>query len=277
MFTIAPTMERQRLNAGQQLRRMRESQRLTIRDVETATMRIAEKSGNEEYFIPLSRLSDIETKGIVPSIFRLYSLAAVYQKSYTELAALYGVDLENVAFETELVPHPDTHLIPANLRERIVQMPSKMDPAFRLSRTTDVGRMVEKWGALPFAYIQRFAQDRFTYAYIGESDLTMYPLLVPGSFVQIDESRNAVLDGGWASEYERPIYFIETRDGYACSWCARNEDELIIQPHPLSPVHPRVLKLVHEAEVIGQVVGVAMRLSSRSAGGKQAAKPRQLN
>ncbi|MGH9523727.1 MAG: hypothetical protein ACRD3E_14460, partial [Terriglobales bacterium] len=149
--------------------------------------------------------------------------------------------------------------------------------AFHLSRTSDLGRMVEKWGALPFAYLHRFAQDRFTYAYIGESDLTMYPLLLPGSFVQLDETRNTVVEGGWASEYERPIYFIETRDGYACSWCSRNEDDLIIQPHPLSPVRPRVLKLVHEAEVIGQVVGVAMRLAARFAPGKQAAKPRQLN
>lgn len=270
-------MERLRLNAGQQLRRIREAQRLTIRDVEHATLRIAEKSGNEEYFIPLSRLSDIETKGIVPSIFRLYSLAAIYRKSYNELAALYGVDLDNVPFESELVPRPDTHVIPGALTGRSVQMPSKLDPAFHLSRTTDLGRMIEKWGALPFAYLQRFAQDRFTYAYIGDSDLTMYPLLVPGSFVQVDESKNAVVEGGWSSEYERPIYFIETREGYACSWCARNADELIIQPHPLSPVRPRILKLVHEAEVIGQVVGIAMRLSARLTPGKPAAKPKQLN
>lgn len=270
-------MERQRLNAGQQLRRIRESQRLTIRDVENATMRIAEKSGNDEYFIPLSRLSDIETKGIVPSIFRLYSLAAIYRRSYNELAALYGIDLDNIAFESELVPRPDTHVIPGKLSGRDVQMPSQMDPAFQLSRTSNLGRMVEKWGALPFAYLQRFAQDRFTYAYIGDSDFTMYPLLVPGSFVQVDERKNTIAEGGWASEYERPIYFIETREGYTCSWCSRNQDELIIQPHPLSPVRPRILKLVHDAEVIGQVVGIAMRLADRSASGREASKPKQLN
>lgn len=240
-------------------------------------MRIAEKSGNDEYFIPLSRLSDIETKGIVPSIFRLYSLAAIYRRSYNELAALYGIDLDNIAFESELVARPETHVIPGKLTGRDVQMPSQMDPAFQLSRTSNLGRMIEKWGALPFAYLQRFAQDRFTYAYIGDSDFTMYPLLVPGSFVQVDERKNTIQEGGWTSEYERPIYFIETREGYTCSWCSRNQDELIIQPHPLSPVRPRILKLVHDAEVIGQVVGIAMRLADRAAGGKEASKSRQLN
>lgn len=270
-------MERQRLNAGQQLRRIREAKGLTIRDVETATMRLAERSGNDEYFIPLSRLSDIETKGIVPSIFRMYALAAVYRKSYVELAALYGVDLDNIPFETDLVSHAHTHLIPTTTAERQVRLPAKLDPGFEIARTSNLGRMIEEWGTFPLGYLQQFAQDRFTYAYIGDADLTMYPLLVPGAFVQVDERKNNVVEGTWASEYERPIYFIETRNGYTCSWCARNDDNLIVQPHPLSPVQPRVLKMAHEVEVIGQVVGVAMRLSSRPAHGKANAKPKQLN
>jgi hypothetical protein len=38
------------------------------------------------------------------------------------------------------------------------------------------------------------------------------------------------------------------------------QDELVLQSHPLSPVPVRLLKHPQEAEVIGQVVGVAMRL-----------------
>jgi hypothetical protein len=79
-------------------------------------------------------------------------------------------------------------------------------------------------------------------------------------FLQVDESRNEVAKGGWRSEYERPIYFVETRQGHTCCWCALNRDEIILQPHPLSPVAARVLRYPQQAEVIGQVVGVAMRL-----------------
>jgi hypothetical protein len=92
----------------------------------------------------------------------------------------------------------------------------------------------------------------------------MYPILQPGSFIQVDESRNKVLDGGWRSEYERPIYFVETRDGHTCCWCTLTREEIILQPHPLSPVPPRVLRYPQQAEVIGQVVGVAMRLGEWS-------------
>jgi hypothetical protein len=37
-------------------------------------------------------------------------------------------------------------------------------------------------------------------------------------------------------------------------------DEIILQSHPLSPVPARILKYPQEADVVGQVVGVAMRL-----------------
>ena len=88
----------------------------------------------------------------------------------------------------------------------------------------------------------------------------MYPILPPGTFVQVDESKNRVIEGVWRSEYERPIYFIETRDGHTCSWCAVERENIILQPHPLSPVLVRLLKHPKEAEIIGQVIGVAMRL-----------------
>jgi len=69
---------------GQNLRVLREQLGLTMRDVETATLRIADKHGNEEFSIPPSRLSDIETKGLVPSVFRLYSLAIVYRRDFRD-------------------------------------------------------------------------------------------------------------------------------------------------------------------------------------------------
>ena len=39
------------------------------------------------------------------------------------------------------------------------------------------------------AYLELFADDRYTYGYIGSEDFTMYPILPPGSFVQVDKRR----------------------------------------------------------------------------------------
>src|SRR5258708_20482291 len=67
------------LPAGKSLRTLREKLGLTMRDIETSSARMAEKYRNEDYSIPPTRLSDIETKGGLPSIFAMYTLAVVYR------------------------------------------------------------------------------------------------------------------------------------------------------------------------------------------------------
>jgi len=247
-------------SGGQNLRALREQLGLTMRDVETASSRIAEKHGNDEYSIPPSRLSDIETKGIVPSIFRLYSLAVIYRRDFRELLSRYNVDLNSITDDLDSSMPPKSHFSHVLGGISDVKVPVRIDPGFDPRKTANFGRMVEQWGLVPLSYLEQFANRQFTYGYIGSEDLTMYPLLPPGTFVQVDESKNKVLDGGWRSEYERPIYFVETRSGHTCCWCTVTREELILQPHSLSPVPARVLRYPQEADVIGQVVGVAMRL-----------------
>jgi transcriptional regulator with XRE-family HTH domain len=248
------------LTPGQRLRALREEFGLTIRDVETASIRIAACHQNDDFIIPLSRLSDIETKGIVPSIFRLYSLAIAYRRDMRELLAWYGVDLNHIGADLTVIEPPRSHRSDALDAATMVRVPLKIDPAFDSRRTTNIGRMIEQWGTVPLAYLTNFTHTEFTYGYVGTEDFTMYPILMPGSFVQIDESKNEVVNGVWRSEYERPIYFVETREGYTCSWCAVKKDQLILQPHPLSPAPVRVLQHPREGEVVGQVVGMAMKL-----------------
>jgi hypothetical protein len=139
-------------------------------------------------------------------------------------------------------------------------MPVRLDPSFDLRKTANLGRMIEKWGIVPLAELQKLSFEDFTYGYVGADDFTMYPLILPGSFVQVDEKKNEVVEGVWRTEYERPIYFVETREGYTCSWVSKKGEAIILQPHPLSPAQIRVLRHERDAEVIGQVVGIAMRL-----------------
>jgi hypothetical protein len=41
---------------------------LTIPEVENASARIVERQGNDEFLVSPSRFSDIESKGVVPSV-----------------------------------------------------------------------------------------------------------------------------------------------------------------------------------------------------------------
>src|ERR1700719_5426713 len=109
--------------AGRNLRALREKLGLTMRDVENSSARIAEKYRNEEFSIPPSRLSDIETKGILPSIYRLYTLSVIYRRDLRELLAWYGVDLNNMAADLGLVTPPKSHVSDALAGLSSVEVP----------------------------------------------------------------------------------------------------------------------------------------------------------
>ena len=247
-------------SAGQQLRAIREQLGLTLRDVEAATQKLAEKHGDEEFIIQLSRLSDIETKGLLPNIHRLYALAVIYRRDFHDLLRLYGVDVEQYAADLLIAEPRKSHRLEGLPRTEEVRVPVRLDPAFDLRKTTNLGRMIESWGVVPMSMMQHFEHSEYSYGYIGADDLAMYPLLQPGSFVQIDESKDQVVMEAWRSEYERPIYFVETREGFACAWCSIEGERLALHPHPLSPQKLRLYKHPGEAEIVGQIVGVAMRL-----------------
>jgi hypothetical protein len=252
------------LSAGSDLRKIRDRLGLTMRDVENASQSISQRHGSEEYSIPPSRLSDIETKGVIPSVFRFYSLAAIYHRPVRALLQLYGIDLDGISSEWDSSQPAHTHLVTLENEQTACSIPVKMDPGFDLRETSDLGRMVQQWGTVPLSMLKHLASQHYSYAFIGFEDLTMYPILQPGSFVQVDgsESRRRVVERQWRSEYERPIYFVETRDGFTCCWCSIRPNALVLQPHPLSPAQVRILKHPQEAEVIGQVVGVAMRIGN---------------
>jgi transcriptional regulator with XRE-family HTH domain len=248
------------VSGGQRLREFREKLGLSIRDVETASAQLAEKYGTPDYAISLSRLSDIETKEITPNIYKIYSLAAIYRRSFREILGLYGIEPSNAARDAEVIKIARTHPVSTFDSIDSVMMPTQVDPAFDHRTTTVIGRMIVNWGVVPLARLEQFKTRNYTYGYIGTDDLTMSPLLLPGSFVQIDETKRKIEEGPWRSEYERPIYFLETREGFLCSWCEWDPPSLVTRPHPMSPARGKSYRLGSEIEVLGQVVGIAMRL-----------------
>ena len=248
------------LAAGLNLRGLRERLGLTMREVESASARIAERHGNDEFGVSPSRLSDIETKGLVPSIFRLYSLAIVYRSDLREILAWYGIDLSLSAADLQLNLPPKSHFAETLQGTAKVAIPTRLDPSFDPRRSANLSRIVEQWGSVPLGYLANLSQDKYMYGYVGSEDFTMYPLLPPGTFLQVDEARSKIEQALWRSELERPIYFVETRDGYTCCWCSLKGDDIVLHSHPLSPVPVRVLRHPREAEVIGQVVGIALKL-----------------
>jgi hypothetical protein len=118
--------------------------------------------------------------------------------------------------------------------------------------------MIERWGDMEAVFFTE--SSRYLYGYVGLDDLRMHPLLRPGSLVLVDPKLRQIQNSGWTNEYERPVYFIELHRECRCCWCRSENGKVMLVPHPLSSCAPEVYRCPEEAEVIGQVVGVAMRL-----------------
>jgi len=173
-----------------------------------------------------------------------------------EIFRWYDVPIEVCFHDGAAFAVPQTHLMAAPTSLRI---PMKFDPAADPQRTEFLSRMVEKWGN--FEGMLTNGHSHYFYGHIGTSDRRMMPLLRPGSIVLVDGSVNKIDDGNWTTEHDRPMYFVEVRDGYRCGWFHQEGSRLVMQPHPLSHCLPETWRVPDEAEIVGRVTGVVTRLN----------------
>ncbi|HZO99679.1 MAG TPA: helix-turn-helix transcriptional regulator [Terriglobia bacterium] len=250
------------LKAGQKLRQIRERLNLTLRQVEQASLEIADAERNSEYVVSVGRLNQIENDGSLPSIYKLYSLAVIYKLSVEEAMGVYGINLSRMDGHRLRARQTNTHVFSVELGDpaKRIHFPVRFDPGFKLEKTTFLSRIVEMWGEIPAGLLSTLDFKKYRYGFVGMEDRMMVPLLRPGSIVQIDESRRRIVNQGWLSEFDRPIYFLELRYSYECCWCCQQGREVTLIPHPLSPCAPRRIRIPDDGEVLGQVVGVAMRI-----------------
>lgn len=248
-------------SAGQRLRRARERLGLRVRDVELASQKISEKHHNDEFTVLINRIPEIENRGLIPSIYKLYSLCAIYSLDFVDVMGWYGVSRATAVADSLLVDAPRTHEIGLHADdESDAPVPITLDPGINPRKTMYLSRMIQKWGRLPLLFLDGIDLKEQRYAFIGTDDWFLHPLIQPGSFLAIDDTRRRVASTGWTNEFDRPIYFLEHRQGYACAWCSVVDDRMILQPHPSSGCDPQVYSFPKDIEVVGQVTGVAMRL-----------------
>jgi hypothetical protein len=173
--------------------------------VESASHELAARRGRSEFILHISRLAEIENKGVVSGLHKLYTLAVIYHLNPHEILRWYDIPIDECFNDETTVPSPQTH--------------------------------------------------------IGTSDPRMVPLLRPGSIVLVDVSIRKIDDSDWTTEHDRPMYFVELRNGYRCGWFHRDGSRLVMQPHPLSHCLPEAWRVPEEAEVVGRVTGVATHLN----------------
>ena len=79
------------MDSGKWIRELREERFVKSSDIERISRSIADVKGNADFYVSHSTLADIET-GSVPSIHKLFSLAACLKVSLEELLLVFGID-----------------------------------------------------------------------------------------------------------------------------------------------------------------------------------------
>jgi len=247
---------------GERLKQVRERLKLTYRDVSEASQIVAARRGSEEFAIALSRLADIENKGTVPTMFRLYTLCAIYRLDFREVLEWYGVPLSELPADAIKIGLHETHLI--RFPDLRVAVPQSLTEEIDLNQTVFLSPLIRRWEKMPPNLLSGLDR-RHRYGLIGLEDWSMYPLLYPGSLVLIDQNRRKIARSGWDNQYDRPIYFLEHRGGFLCGWCTCTGDRTLVLPHPASQRPPAIFESAR-IDVVGQVTGVAMLLEPSKRG-----------
>ena len=257
----APTPSPQ---AGLRLKAERLRVRLSTREVARRSQVIADRRGNQEYCISHAWLTEVENGKSMPGIFRLHSLSLIYGRPFDELVAFYGINIREIGKDLLPLGLPRTHLIGPSVEEtrQTILAPVELRAKVQLEKTNLVSRMFQSWGEIPIALLQQMDWRDSLYGYIGLEDYTMYPFLRPGSFVEIDSRQKKIqATGSWQDEFDRPIYFVELRDSYVCSWCELDGGHLILVPCPHSRRRVRQVRYPGDADIVGQVTAVTMRIA----------------
>lgn len=246
---------------GRRLRAERERLGLSLRDVETLSHDIAEKLQSSDYNIAHTSLADIENGKWPPTVHRLFTLSAIYGYDYDRLAGICGIPASESLKEHRKIHLPRTYLIgtvPERHRKTVFSA-IELREKLRAERTNLVPKMIETWPEVPLELQLMNGSDPL-YGYIGIDDYTLHPIVRPGAFVRIDSRQRKILPVRWRTDHDRPIFFIELRDRYMCTWCEMHDGRLILIPSQQSNRRTQPVRYPADATIIGRVTGVSMNI-----------------
>jgi transcriptional regulator with XRE-family HTH domain len=232
---------------GARLRMIRQQWRLSLREVEQRSRSIARKRGDSSFQVSASWLTRLESDGHELTVHKLIALAEIYSIPIDQLL------LSNC---------------PGNAEPLTLPGPSAITLSTEGSQKSQADHLLadipfpDETTLLPKKNVP--SPTPYRRGIIGRLDLTLDPMIPPGSIVQIN-TRNLAISSrkNWTHEFQRPVYFLMTRVGYVSGWCELDENSewLTLIPHPLSPASSRRWKYREEVENLGRVVAVVIRLA----------------
>jgi transcriptional regulator with XRE-family HTH domain len=211
---------------GARLHEIRKKWQLSLREVEERSVRLAKDRSNPSYQISAAWLNRLEREEHKLTVSTLFALSQIYNVPTDHLLRSTYSANDQPLIVSYLLRRPD---------ETTLLLPHELENSSHLR------------------------------AIVGKRDHTAEPMIPAGSIVRIDR-RDCIVGVRrvWKHEFERPVYFLMTRNGYTCGWCELDEHSewLTMIPHPLSSVPSRRWRYQREVECLGRVVAVAIRIAA---------------
>jgi hypothetical protein len=240
---------------GTKLRAIRTQWGLSLLDVEERSLRIAQEWGSPSYQISASWLGRVEREDRELSATKVLVLSAIYNIPSGEM--LGYCQSENGGLPRfDPLAGPNTTLL-------LAEGPLGDQARDLLPDSFSSDPVPEETTLLPLA--AGLETSPYRRGIIGHRDQMLDPMIRGGSLVLIDLQKTSITSRKHLShEFDRPIYFLLTRNGYVCGWCELDKESvwLTLIPHPFSRARSQRFKYREEIDVIGQVVAVFMRLVS---------------
>jgi transcriptional regulator with XRE-family HTH domain len=235
------------------LRTIRQQWQLTLREVEARSLRFAQEKGDQSYQVSASWLLRLERDHHELTVNKLIALAHIYKIPPEQL--LRSIYPESPQPILRQLSSPNVTMLLSD--GPLGQQAKYLIPDIAGPEPPDETALLSPENGLSPAPYRR--------GIIGKRDRTLDPMIPPGSIVHIDTRKRSISSRkDWTHEFQRPVYFLMTRDAYVCGWAELNKtsDWLTLIPHPLSPASSRRWKYRTEIENIGRVVVVAIRLTA---------------
>src|SRR6266481_256462 len=138
------------LSPGAKLKRLRESLGMTLRYVEEQTEEMARRKNNPYYVISRTWLDEIENGVHVPNIYKLYSLSAIYGRSWVYLNSLFDLHVSDLAKDQAIYGVPKTRLLPKPEEEPdTVVLPLRFRQGQTLAETNLLAKLAVVWSDIP--------------------------------------------------------------------------------------------------------------------------------
>ena len=253
-----------KLHLDRLLRRARQRSGLTFREASAKSGLIARVLGNKEFFCAPGSLSDYETAAQAPRhIHKMFSLCVLYSLNAWEFMNATGLrpsEAGKEAMPDELLTRRPLH--PASVPDQ--------DTSSSIQSDTVVAEFPYFFGdvAAEILHLPHLSlRDVFWVEGPRES---FHPYFRDAAALVVDRRKKRITTYRACPLWAQPSYILLGHEGtYLCASCGSDGRTLVMRPFSNGFKRPVRLRRPEEVEVVGRVVGILRRISSRELfGGK---------